>query len=70
MAKIIKLEPRRARREHDRKDARAKALQASLREARLEHKKLQDTQQQSTQKLLSIFKARNPRKPTPPSGGK
>ena len=70
MAKVIKLEPRRFKHGHDRKDARAKALRESFRTVRLEHEKPQEGQQQATNKLLAIFKAKAPRKPSPPKPGK
>lgn len=70
MSKIVKLEPRRAKREHERKDARARAMQETFREVRLEHEKPQETRQQATRKLLAIFKAKGPQKPFSPTGRK
>jgi hypothetical protein len=67
MAKVIKLEPRRVKHEHDRKDARAKAMQESFRAVRLDQKKLQQTEQQATNKLLAIFKPKGSQKPSPPT---
>jgi hypothetical protein len=67
MTKVIKLEPRRVKHEHDRKDAKAKAMQQSFREVRLDQKKLQETEQQATRKLLAIFKPKGLQKPSPPT---
>jgi hypothetical protein len=67
MVKVIDIEPRRIRREHERKDARANALKESFSKAREELKTSAENKQQSTDKLLALFKARPPRKPSPPT---
>jgi hypothetical protein len=67
MAKVIKLESRRVKHEHDRKDAKAKAMQDAFRAVRIEQEKSQEGQQQATNKLLAIFKTKAPRKPSPPT---
>ena len=70
MAKVVNIEPRRTRQEHDRKDARAKAMQESFRKVRQEQLALPENQQQNTRNLLALFKAKLPQKPYPPTARK
>ena len=70
MAKVIDMEPRRIRHEHDRKDARAKALQDNFRKVREEQQKQPENQSHATGKLLAIFKSKSPQKPPAPKGRK
>ena len=70
MAKIIDIEPRRIRKEHDRKDARAKAMQESFRKVRQEQLATPENKQQATGKLLALFKTKSPQKPSSPRGRK
>ena len=70
MANIVNIEPRRIRKEHKRKDARAKELKESLRKARQEQLTLPENKQHATNKLLALFRTKKPQKPSTPTGGK
>jgi len=70
MAKVINLEPLRTQHEHDRKDARAKAMQESFRKVRQEQLTLPENKQQNTTKLLALFKTKSLQKPTGPASKK
>jgi uncharacterized membrane protein len=70
MAKVIDIELRRTRQEHDRKDARAKAMQESFRKVRQQQLTLPENKQQNTSKLLALFKTKSPQKPSTPTGRK
>ena len=64
------MEPRRARHAHQKKDAKAKAMQDSFRKVRQEQSALPENQQRNTTKLLALFKTKSPQKPSGPTGRK
>ncbi|MES2625529.1 MAG: hypothetical protein V4628_09630 [Pseudomonadota bacterium] len=70
MTKIVDIESRRIQKEHDRKDARAKAMQDSFRKVRQDQKSSPENRPQATTKLLALFKTKAPQKPSPPTGKK
>jgi hypothetical protein len=67
MAKVIDIESRLVSKEHVRKDARAKALQDSLRNARQEALTSPVDKSLATTKLLAVFRTKKPQKPSAPT---